>query len=360
MLAWGWLAAALVLPAAAQGTIPSSRQADEQTTETIPSRKIANIKKVAGIHYFRLPGVKGVIIPNWSGTRADYVVLMPEDASAQTPEELKALGERFHKAYEMSSSYRVTVASDNSAVFLSRGGAQTQSARSVLPGSSLLPVITWLNAVAGGSPSGFKGTSLLWKADDATRKAHFSRRTLEISLDLLYGAPCCVDVKVKSLPPKSAGKVLGQTMKLSFRTVDTSEISPLRRELGERPLCSSSVGSSHSSRDGRDRDAFLSSSTSSQTDVYLVQVASSSSLFRMGIKKALVQRKNAKARKEEEKFPQVDVSPWPTPAMKEQAEEKPAATEEPTPVAEPAAEPASDTLAPEEAREEYVKKLRAL
>ncbi len=367
---------ALVAPAQAQSTRRAGSQILLTTMEAV------RLPQGSGVFYAQLPECRVYLVGDSHSARLASIILSPvAEQGESSPDELRQLAERFQRAYKLSG-YSITLAEDASAVLLLREEKpyrdnSPQALRALADRQSLAPAIRWLNERCGGAPCGMVGTQLRWSRIITQGN---NSRELHIALDILQGAPGCVDIRLNNVALPKVADLLSQQLGLELDAVSGDKAGALRRRIGLKPL---GFMEEKSSRRGQQ----------SQAGICLVRVAGENGLYRLA-ETATLQKLNERSAKDSPaKLPEVPEATWadesagtPQPATTRAAApasprsaEAPAQGElqgldedvdptaegnTPAPVASPAAPAAAGDPpampAPAEARKAYAEQLKAL
>ncbi len=355
------LTAATPLQAQQERSFPTSSRALLATMRAVPA------EGGGGVSCSNLNGYVTYVVSDGSSARPACVILVHPSPKKVVPGGLEALAERFMRAYKLSD-YRIATAKDRSAAFLFRedesgSDSDWELMEALTGGDSLAPVINWLNRCCGTAPQRVEENKLVWRA---SVPAGGNRRDCEISLNLLRGMPCHVDIRLHNVTLPNVPEVLSRQLQLQLRPVSGNRGSMLRKRVGVKPL-------------GYMEDVY------GDGGIVLVRVAGESGLYRLGGVDALAAIREQRGKVVEPILPELPRVLWADEMAPAQGQPKsPAATQTPTapegdfgeeedtppapgtPVAEPrASEPAdlppSPAMpTPAEARENYSRRLRAL
>ncbi len=318
-----------------------------KSSELLATMKPQSVEAGAGVFYGRLDGHGVFFISDGVPAQPAFIVVSNREKDRLSEVDLRWMAGRFVGLYKLSG-YGVLFADDSSAFFLVRTSGQNsklprrqQAMQGLTHRKGLAPAIAWLNATCGNCPQRLEGSRLIWRKDV---KAGSNVRPLEVALDLLRGAPCCVELSLPGVGTSKLEELLSDHLRLELEPVPNARASSLRRRIGAKPLRLMEG----SLPQGRRRQ---------QVELCLVRAADEEGLFRLGEPDAL--HKRIKEAAQEPTLPDMPDMPW---VDELAAGQKPEQTEtnqpaEPAPLAEAAAPP---PLTPEEARKAYQERLKSL
>ncbi len=361
----GRLFPAVLVACSMLGLLPGAPVQAQESRALLAGMKTAPLPGGGGVSRGKLPGCEVFLVSDGQSARPACVILRPgaEKAAAegQQADALQALAERFLQAYQLRG-YSVAEAGDGGAVFLFREDTARrwsfpgqQAFRALADARSLGPAISWLNDCCGGVPRSLRGSQLLWQKKVVVGS---SSREMEVSLDLLQGAPCCVDIRLSPVALAKVDELVSEHLKLELEAVTGDRGSALRRRLGVRPL-------------GFMADPSVKKVKGLPPGICLVRGGGENGLYHLAETGTLQRLRERGRGNHTPAMPDVKEQSWPQKASskspRKTAPEDPgkeAASAPAQPAATPAPAPGGDTtppaLTPEEARKAYAGKLRSM
>ncbi len=241
-LTGSWRLLATLAAAAVLGMLPVASAQVEPGTSLKDT--LNPVRLEGGVSYAVVDGYEVYFIRDARVSGTSCIVLRNPTAQRVNKAETKSYANNFRNALGLRH-YKILVTKDGrTALIMNRVVERRQLPRmagyEALTHPHLSSALTWLTAAFDGSPERMEGSRLIWRKATSHpapggRRGRMQQGTLEVSLNLLRGAPCYVDIHMERVAEDWASWVLREALNIDMAPPRRNKQAHLARQLGAKP-----------------------------------------------------------------------------------------------------------------------------